>query len=209
MSAARQFCCLSENGRGLAHFAMPCEQNVPVPLFADRFRKGCYEFLSMDAQATPELKAALARMIPAPSKRGTPPAADTNHAELRRDGYTGPAARARSKTTDQVRKQDVISFPSEKKGTAETLKPPRSIGLIIANGGLQCKDFTNGFLVDRDSVAGASPRPCFCTQQPSRIARRSLVATMPTATSRVRRSARVHHEPKPTSPVCFTSDSSE
>ena len=31
---------LSENGRGLAHFAMPCEQNVPVPLSADRFRIG-------------------------------------------------------------------------------------------------------------------------------------------------------------------------
>jgi len=31
---------LSENRRGLAHFAMPCEQNVPVPLSADGSRIG-------------------------------------------------------------------------------------------------------------------------------------------------------------------------
>jgi hypothetical protein len=27
--------CLSENRRGLAHFAIPCEQYVPVPFSAD------------------------------------------------------------------------------------------------------------------------------------------------------------------------------
>ena len=31
---------LSENRRGLAHFAMPCEQNVPVPLSSAGSRIG-------------------------------------------------------------------------------------------------------------------------------------------------------------------------
>ena len=49
---SRSTYCLSENRRGLAHFAMPCEQNVPVPLSVDGSRIGSHCGL---AKLKPEL----------------------------------------------------------------------------------------------------------------------------------------------------------